>query len=96
MILQDIFTRPKDKHSTDDLHEALPDKVFGLILFERDWTKDMRDESKPKVMETCYCGLLLREVEGGKYERIGAFWNDTSEFLEQTENPWGERSVVLV
>ncbi|KAK4236581.1 heterokaryon incompatibility protein 6 [Achaetomium macrosporum] len=96
MLLQDMWTRPKERVSIDDLDEALPNRVFGLMLFERDWTHDMRDESRPKEMETCYFGLLLREVEGGKYERIGAFWNDTSEFLAQTENPWEERNVVLV
>ncbi|KAK3303737.1 heterokaryon incompatibility protein-domain-containing protein [Chaetomium strumarium] len=96
MLLQEMWTRPKEQVSVDDLDEALPERVFGLLLFERDWTHDMRDEARPKVMETCYFGLLLRQTECGKYERIGAFWNDTSEWLDQTENSWGERSVVLV
>ncbi|KAK4151577.1 heterokaryon incompatibility protein 6 [Chaetomidium leptoderma] len=95
-MLEDMATRPRDGVSMDDVETELPDRVFGLLLFERDWTKNKWDETRPKVMEACYSGLLLREVEAGRYERIGAFWNDTSEFVDQAVKPWGERAVVLV
>jgi len=96
-MLMDIATRPEDKVSIDDADTALPEKVFGLMLFERDWTNDRWDAGRPKVMEPCYFGLLLQEVgETGRYERIGAFFNDTSEFLDQTVSPWTEQTVTLV
>jgi hypothetical protein len=95
-MFENFATRPKKEASMDDVEAALPEKVFGLMLFERDWTNDRWDKSKPKVMEMCYFGLLLQEVGMGRYERIGAFWNDTSGFLDQTVNPWREGTVVLV
>ncbi|KAL2132213.1 hypothetical protein VTI74DRAFT_4069 [Chaetomium olivicolor] len=95
-MLEDMSTRPQARASADDVEEALPQRVFGLMLFERDWKNDRWDPGRPKEMETCYFGLLLSELGGGKFERIGAFWDDTSEFLDQTAQPWEEMTVVLV
>jgi hypothetical protein len=95
-LLEHMAATPSKQVSLDDVEDALPDRVFGLVLFERGWTKNRWDHSSPKVMEPCYSGLLLQEVEAGRYERIGAFWNDTSSFLDQSAGPWAERAVVLV
>jgi hypothetical protein len=94
-LLEDTATRPQKQVPIDDVEAELPDRVFGLMLFEREWVDDRWDKGRPKVMEACYFGLLLREVEGGRYERIGAFSNDTSEFLDQSVQPWDEARVVL-
>ncbi|KAK4118794.1 HET-domain-containing protein [Parathielavia appendiculata] len=97
-MLDDMATRPdRDKRvSIDDVEAHLPERVFGLMLFERDWTSNRWDGSRPKVVETCYFGLLLQKVHGGRYERIGSFFNDTSAFLDQSVSPWGEETVVLI
>jgi hypothetical protein len=95
-LLEHMSSQPSGNVSLDDVENALPDKVFGLALFERGWTKNRWDHDSPKVMEPCYSGLLLQEVAAGRYERIGAFWNDTSSCVDHSVSPWAERTVVLV
>lgn len=80
----------------EELEGKLPDRVFGLALFSRGWSKDRWDKTKPKEIGTCYFGLLLTEVGDGRCERIGAFWNDRSGFLDQEIQPWEEKVVTLI
>ncbi|KAK4466839.1 heterokaryon incompatibility protein 6 [Cladorrhinum samala] len=99
----------------DEVEGKLPDKVFGLILFSRGWSKYRWDETRPKEIGTCYFGLLLAEAEveaestavgdgtssnsprsHRRFERIGAFWNERSEFLDQEIQPWEDKVVTLI
>ncbi|KXX78853.1 Heterokaryon incompatibility protein 6, OR allele [Madurella mycetomatis] len=96
VLLEHSKTQPSTWVALDEAIKSLPDKMFGLMMFSRDWRRDMWDKDNPEVNETCYFGLLLKEVEDGRFERIGAFWNDTSEMLDQTVQPWEERTVELV
>lgn len=95
-IMEDLATRPAERVPVEEGLAELPERVFGLMLFTRDWVGNRWDKGRPKVSGTCYFGLLLREVEGGRFERIGAFWNDTSEMLDQTARPWEERTLELI
>ncbi|GAB1315405.1 hypothetical protein MFIFM68171_05615 [Madurella fahalii] len=95
-LLEHMQARPAGGGSLEEALKSVPERVFGLMMFSRDWTRDMWDKDAPKVSEKCYFGLLLEEVEGGRFERIGAFWNDTSEMLDQTVRPWEERTIELV
>ncbi|KAJ4288746.1 hypothetical protein N0V88_007280 [Collariella sp. IMI 366227] len=95
-MLEDMSTRPQGGEKGEVTEAALPERVFGLLMFERDWTKNRWDVERPKEMETCYFGLLLSKVGGGRFERIGCFYEDTSEFLDQTMQPWEQREVVIV
>jgi hypothetical protein len=95
-ILNDIDTTPERRVSQEETESAFPKQVFGLITFTRDWMQDVWDKGRPKVMNICYSGLLLRETEDGQYERIGCFVNDDADCLNQTVQPWEERTVELV
>ncbi|KAL2255203.1 hypothetical protein VTK26DRAFT_3870 [Humicola hyalothermophila] len=96
-ILREMETKPQGPEPEMDVVEGdLPDKVFGLVLFERGWTRNRWDESRPRVMETCYYGLLLKEIEGGCFERMGAFWNETLPCVDQDLCPWEEKVITIV
>ncbi|KAK5655737.1 hypothetical protein OQA88_5274 [Cercophora sp. LCS_1] len=96
LMLDHIEKTPKNNIEMEVVEEGLPERVFGLALFERPWRGDRWDKAVPHVKEKCWFGLLLKEVEEGKYERIGAFWNDSSEFLAQGVKSWEEQTVLLV
>ncbi|KAK3998196.1 heterokaryon incompatibility protein 6 [Cladorrhinum sp. PSN332] len=79
----------------DEVEGKLPSSVFGLVLFSRGWSENRWDRKRGKEIGICWFGLFLTEVEG-RYERIGAFWNERSEFLDQEIHPWDEKVVTLV
>jgi hypothetical protein len=91
-MLEHMANAPKDKVSKEEAEQALPEKVYGLVTF----TCDYRVLHEERREEVCWSGLLLREVEGGRYERIGAFFNETGKWVHQTDAPWDTRRLVLV
>lgn len=91
-MLEHILNQPKDKISKEEVEAALPDRVYGLITFSRDWMQ--RHESRTE--NRCYFGVLLREVEGHQYERIGAFFNESSGWLDQEARRWPRKRIIMV
>ena len=91
-MLEHIQNQPKHKASKEEVEAALPDKVYGMITFTRDWMKRYESTSD----KTCYFGLLLREVDGNRYERIGAFFNEDSDWSDQNATPWARQAINLI
>ncbi|KAK4168150.1 heterokaryon incompatibility protein 6 [Cladorrhinum sp. PSN259] len=99
-IMDHLATMPDEKYKVgiEEADKRLPSRVFGIILFSRGWSKNRWDKKRPKEVGTCWFGLFLSESPegGGKYERIGAFWNERSAFLDQEVQAWEEKVVTLV
>ena len=91
-ILEHCANQPKNQVSDEAIQAALPDRVFALLTFVSDWR--MKHETRKE--ETCYSGLLLREIEGGNFERISAFTNEVTAWLGHSRHPWTSRTVTLV
>lgn len=91
-MLEHIANQPEQKISKEEVEAALPNKVYGLITLTRDWMQqyDSRMENR------CYFGVLLREAEDGRYERIGAFFNENSDWLDQEARPWPRKRLIMV
>ncbi|KAK3934321.1 heterokaryon incompatibility protein 6 [Diplogelasinospora grovesii] len=93
-MLEHIANMPKGAVDEEDVEKTLPGKVFALMTFSRDWFRRYKDEERTD--KTCYSGLLLREAEDGKFERIGAFLNEDAKWMDQSVKPWEKRTVVLL
>ncbi|KAJ9602850.1 hypothetical protein H2200_012630 [Cladophialophora chaetospira] len=92
-IMAHIENQPKDKGSASEKwEEKVPDEVSAIITFSRDW----RVVHEQRAEGAFYSGILLRAVDGGAYERIGAFTNEERGWLDQAVQPWERRKVVLV
>ncbi|KAL8391893.1 hypothetical protein RB595_002189 [Gaeumannomyces hyphopodioides] len=91
-LLQEITDHPERGVGIEEAAEKLPERVFALLTFANDW----RMVHETRREEMCYSGLLLREVEGGKYERIGAFLNEVTGWLDHEREPWEEKTVIVV
>ncbi|KAH8891209.1 hypothetical protein GQ53DRAFT_823841 [Thozetella sp. PMI_491] len=91
-MLEGIANRPRNRVTAEEAAAALPERVYALLTFTADWR--IKDEDRED--ETCYSGLLLREVEDGRYERIGAFTNEITEWLNFDQQPWVTQRIILV
>ncbi|KLU87065.1 hypothetical protein MAPG_06070 [Magnaporthiopsis poae ATCC 64411] len=85
--------RSRWRAKMDQTAEKLPGRVFVLLTFARNRRVDYRDRTE----ETCYTGLVLREVEGGKYERVGNFIDKVDDdWLDHEVEPWEEKMIVII
>jgi hypothetical protein len=116
-IMEYISNQPQNKQGQGDnsaeaekkWEDSVPEDgdIAVLVTFSRDW----RVVHEQRVEGVVYSGLLLRrkktlgggaEDGGDKYERIGAFVNESRGWLDQSQNQnqktgvWERRTVVLV
>ncbi|KAL8324116.1 hypothetical protein RB597_007718 [Gaeumannomyces tritici] len=91
-LLQGVDDYPERIVEIEEAVEKLPERVFALLTFMNDWK--IVDGNRWEV--TCYSGLLLREVEGGKYERIGAFIHEVNDWLNHEQEAWEEKTITVV
>ncbi|KAL8349214.1 hypothetical protein RB598_004869 [Gaeumannomyces tritici] len=91
-FLQGLDDYPERIVEIEEAVKKLPERVFALLTFMNDW----RIEDGHRWEVTCYSGLLLREVEGGKYERIGAFMDEANDWLNHEQEAWEEKTVTVV
>jgi uncharacterized protein YaiE (UPF0345 family) len=73
---------------------VLGGSIYGLVMFSRDWV--IKDTGK--VNQTCFSGLFLKRAENktGCFERVGAFFNETKEWLDPRSAPWKTELVVII
>lgn len=93
--LEDISNRPrKQGEELQKELNSLPEKVFALLLFKRNWVM----EWETKQEKTCYFGILLKDSDehDGSFERIGCIMAEAANWLDQERSPWDSKTLRIV